>query len=77
METPGSPGASAGSLVQGSRVQKTPGLLPTHWWVDWHWPHVLGHWPQDMGPVPIYCLAELGPELWLHGSRDPELVSDQ
>ena len=27
------PRASAGSLVGGVRVPKTPGLLPTHWWV--------------------------------------------
>ena len=31
--TPGGPRASAGSLVGGIRVQVTPGLLPTHWWV--------------------------------------------
>ena len=31
--TPGGPGASAGSLVGGVRVQKTLGLLPAHWWV--------------------------------------------
>ena len=30
---PGYPGASAGSLVGGVKVQKTPGLLLTHWWV--------------------------------------------
>ena len=33
MEPPGSPGASTGSLVGGVRVQKSPGLLPAHWWV--------------------------------------------
>ena len=30
---PMGPGASAGSLVGMARVQRTPGLLPTHWWV--------------------------------------------
>ena len=31
--TPGGPKASAGSLMGRVRVHKTPGLLPTHWWV--------------------------------------------
>ena len=30
---PGGPGATAGSLVDRVRVQKTPGLLPPVWWV--------------------------------------------
>ena len=33
LQNPMGPGASAGSLVGMARVQKTPGLLPTHWWV--------------------------------------------
>lgn len=37
----------------------------------------IGGWSQALGLVPIYCLEELGPGLWLKGSRDPELVSDQ
>ena len=33
LQSPMGPGASAGSLVGMARLQKTPGLLPTHWWV--------------------------------------------
>ena len=33
LQSPMGPGASAVSLVGMARLQKTPGLLPTHWWV--------------------------------------------
>ena len=52
MQNPRGPWASAGSLVGGVRIPKTPGLLPIPWQLK-----------QVPGLVPDYWQAELGRSL--------------
>ena len=70
--TPGGLGANAGSQVGRVRVQKTPGLLSTHWWVK---PgsgvsagllaHRAGSWSLATGPRdPTACVRSLVGRGW-------------
>ena len=51
--------------MDGVRVQKTPGMVPAHWWME-----------PGLGLVLDYGKAELGPGVQLLSPGIPELVSD-